>query len=54
MLNTIDKAKISKLGFGYMRLPTKGNAFDTEQIDKMADIFLESGGTYIDTAFIYD
>ena len=54
MLNTIDKEKIGKLGFGYMRLPTKNNAFDTGQINKMADVFLENGGTYFDTAFIYD
>jgi len=46
--------KIWKLGFGYMRLPRKGKGFDLEQINKMADAFLESGGTYFDTAYVYE
>ena len=53
MPNTIDTAKIGKLGFGYMRLPRIGDKFDIQQINKMADVFLESGGTYFDTAHIY-
>ncbi|MCR4689395.1 MAG: aldo/keto reductase [Saccharofermentans sp.] len=42
-----------KLGFGLMRLPRKGLTIDIEQTGKMVDIFLESGFTYFDTAFIY-
>ena len=54
MPNTIDTEKISKLGFGYMRLPRKGDGFDMELINKMADAYIESGGTYFDAAFVYD
>ena len=46
--------KISKLGFGYMRLPRTDDGFDKEQIKRMADAFLESGGTYFDAAFVYE
>jgi len=53
MPGTIHVEKIGKLGFGYMRLPRKGGAFDMAQINKMADTFLESGGTYFDAAYIY-
>lgn len=42
-----------KLGFGLMRLPKTGDAFDIEQIKKMVDLFLEAGLTYFDTAWIY-
>ena len=45
--------KIGKLGFGYMRLPRKGDDFDYEQINKMADTFLANGGTYFDAAYVY-
>ncbi|MDR0839017.1 MAG: aldo/keto reductase [Oscillospiraceae bacterium] len=44
---------IPKLGFGYMRLPRKGDAFDTEQINRMVDTYLENGFTYFDTAYVY-
>ncbi|MCL2628796.1 MAG: aldo/keto reductase [Oscillospiraceae bacterium] len=55
MASTIKTDKIGKLGFGYMRLPRldDGN-FDDVQICKMADAFLDSGGTYFDAAFVYD
>jgi predicted aldo/keto reductase-like oxidoreductase len=46
-----------KLGFGFMRLPRKGEGFDapfdTEQISKMVDHFLANGFTYFDTAYVY-
>ncbi|MER2152360.1 MAG: aldo/keto reductase [Candidatus Limivicinus sp.] len=42
-----------KLGFGLMRLPKKGIAIDVEQVKTMADLFLEAGFTYFDTAFVY-
>ena len=54
MSDKIQTENIGKLGFGYMRLPRKGAAFDMEQINKMADAFLESGGTYFDTAYVYE
>ncbi len=46
---------IFKLGFGLMRLPKLADgSIDIEQTSKMADMFLEAGGTYFDTAFVYD
>lgn len=42
-----------KLGFGLMRLPRKGLVMDVPQISRMVDLFLESGFTYFDTAYIY-
>ncbi len=42
-----------KLGFGLMRLPKKALSIDIEQTSKMADMFIEAGGTYFDTAYIY-
>lgn len=54
-MSTIDTSKIGKLGFGYMRLPRlDGGKFDEAQINKMADTFLENGGTYFDAAYVYD
>ncbi len=44
-----------KLGFGLMRLPKLPDGkIDVEQTARMADAFLEAGGTYFDTAFVYD
>jgi len=54
MASTIQTDKIGKLGFGYMRLPRIKGEFDYEQINKMADMFLENGGTYFDTAYGYE
>ena len=54
MQSSIQDEKISKLGFGCMRLPRKAGAFDMEQICKMVDAFIESGGSYFDTAYVYD
>ncbi|RDB64527.1 Fe-S oxidoreductase [Gordonibacter sp. 28C] len=46
-----------KLGFGCMRLPLLDPAdqtsIDVEQFKQMVDVFLEGGGTYFDTAFVY-
>ena len=42
-----------KLGFGLMRLPHKGPRIDVEQTKQMVDRFLEAGGTYFDTAYVY-
>lgn len=45
-----------KLGFGLMRLPklADGKSEDIEQIKEMVDMFLAAGGTYFDTAYVYD
>lgn len=43
------------LGFGLMRLPTLDNGeIDVEQVKKMVDLFMESGHTYFDTAYMYN
>ena len=44
-----------KLGFGLMRLPKNADgSIDIPQVCQMADAFLAAGGTYFDTAFVYD
>ena len=45
-----------KLGFGLMRLPklADGKSEDIEQTKKMVNLFLATGGTYFDTAYVYD
>ena len=44
-----------KLGFGLMRLPkTADGGEDIPQICEMADRFIAAGGTYFDTAYVYD
>ena len=45
-----------KLGFGLMRLPklADGVSIDVEQVCKMTDQFIAAGGTYFDTAYVYD
>ncbi|MBR6400206.1 MAG: aldo/keto reductase [Firmicutes bacterium] len=46
---------VFKLGFGLMRLPKLADGtIDIEQTSKMVDMFLEAGGTYFDTAYVYD
>lgn len=45
-----------KLGFGLMRLPTKGGSdseVDIELTKKMVDLFMSRGFNYFDTAFLY-
>ncbi len=44
---------IGKLGFGLMRLPMQNGEVDQKQTDQMADLFLERGFTYFDTAYGY-
>ncbi|MCL2121878.1 MAG: aldo/keto reductase [Clostridiales bacterium] len=44
---------LGKLGFGFMRLPQKGDGFDMELVNQMVDAFMASGNTYFDTAFVY-
>ena len=48
---------MKKLGFGFMRMPLSDpsdqKAVDVAQVKKMADLFLEKGFTYLDTAWMY-
>ena len=44
-----------RLGFGLMRLPKlAGGGIDVPQVCEMADRFIAAGGTYFDTAYVYD
>ena len=44
-----------RLGFGLMRLPkNEDGSIDIPQVREMADRFIAAGGTYFDTAFVYD
>ncbi|MBQ3636719.1 MAG: aldo/keto reductase, partial [Clostridia bacterium] len=44
-----------KLGFGLMRLPKNPDgSIDIEETVRMTDAFLAAGGTYFDTAYVYD
>ena len=51
--NLIDDSM--KLGFGMMRLPkVEGSEeIDVEQAKQMVDAFMEAGGKYFDTAYVY-
>ena len=42
-----------KLGFGCMRFPMKDGEVDLEQVCRMADLFIERGFNYFDTAHGY-
>lgn len=42
-----------KLGFGLMRLPKRGAIINVEETKRMVDMFIEAGGTYFDTAYVY-
>ena len=44
-----------RLAFGLMRLPKNPDGgIDVPQVCEMADRFIAAGGTYFDTAFVYD
>ena len=49
----IDRSKMSKLGFGLMRLPEKDGMVDLEQVKKMVDRYMQTGMNYFDTAYVY-
>ena len=54
--NPKTKEKVSLLGYGMMRLPTKpgnDNEFDQDMINKQIDYALEHGLNYIDTSPVY-
>jgi predicted aldo/keto reductase-like oxidoreductase len=45
---------MKKLGFGFMRLPVdEVGSIDMDAVKEMADIFIERGFTYFDTAYPY-
>lgn len=48
---------MKKLGFGLMRLPltdpNRQESIDIDTVSRMADVFLERGFTYFDTAYVY-
>ena len=47
--------EIFKLGFGLMRLPkTADGKNDVAETSEMVDRFIAAGGTYFDTAYVYD
>jgi len=49
------RANPLRLGFGLMRLPKEPDgSIDIPQVCEMADRFIAAGGTYFDTAFVYD
>ena len=46
---------VFKLGFGLMRLPHNADgSVDMPQVCEMVDRFITAGGTYFDTAYVYD
>ena len=46
---------VFKLGFGLMRLPKDPSGrIDVSQTSEMVDLFLDAGGTYFDTAYVYE
>lgn len=47
--------EVFKLGFGLMRLPKNADgSIDIAQTSEMVDHFIAAGGTYFDTAYVYD
>ncbi len=45
--------KVSKLGFGMMRLPTNEGAIEIDKVCAMTDLYMEKGFNYFDTAYVY-
>ncbi|MCX7773048.1 MAG: aldo/keto reductase, partial [Clostridia bacterium] len=45
--------KVSILGYGCMRFPTKGSHIDMERTEKQILMAIEQGVNYFDTAYIY-
>ncbi len=50
---SIDLSKMPKLGFGLMRLPQKDGAIDIGEVCRMADLYMQAGMNYFDTAYVY-
>ncbi len=58
LANDFQECKLSRLGFGTMRLPLLGDgsdhsAIDVEQVNKMVDYAIAHGVNYFDTAYPY-
>ena len=53
--STLAGEKVSRLGFGAMRLPLleDGKTIDETQTRKMVDLAIENGVNYFDTAYPY-
>ena len=49
----IDLSTMPKLGFGLMRLPENDGVVDVESVKKMADLYMDAGLNYFDTAYVY-
>ncbi len=49
----VDVNKMPKLGFGLMRLPTKDDKIDNEEVCRMVDAYMDAGLNYFDTAYVY-
>jgi predicted aldo/keto reductase-like oxidoreductase len=48
-----DFSGISRLGFGFMRLPEKDGQIDFSVLNGMVDEFIKNGFSYFDTAYVY-
>ena len=44
---------MNRTGFGFLRLPMSGEQVDLPEVCRLADRFLELGGSYFDTAYTY-
>ena len=54
-MNDLIQSNPFRLGFGLMRLPKNPDGtIDIPQVCDMADRFIAEGGTYFDTAYVYD
>ncbi len=50
---SINLERMSKLGFGLMRLPEKDGQIDFERVRGMVDSYMKAGFNYFDTAYVY-
>ena len=50
---SIDVNRMSKLGFGLMRLPEKEGKIQMDQVCRMVDEYMKAGLNYFDTAYVY-
>ncbi|MBE7002573.1 MAG: Fe-S oxidoreductase [Ruminococcaceae bacterium] len=44
---------MNKIGFGFLRLPKKGEEVDLPLICSLVDAFMDGGGTFFDTCYTY-
>ena len=52
-VNSKNRDRLSILGYGCMRFPTKGNAIDEAEAERQLLAAIEGGVNYFDTAWIY-